>query len=64
MKSKLPPHLQSLVETLCESGCENVNGIIENLSRNQTSKETRDLDEQEKEMVLNELKNIMSVYDQ
>ncbi len=64
MNKDLPPHLQTIVETLCDAGCERVNVIIETLSKGGDVKHTAVLTEKERKQVLHELQNIMSVYDQ
>ncbi len=64
MNKDLPQHLQTIVETLCGSGCERVNIIIETLVKGGDVKDTAALPEKERKQVLHELKNIMSVYDQ
>ena len=64
MKKDLPQHLQTIVETLCETGCQRVNEIIETLTKGADVKHTAALTEQERKQVLHELKKIMSVYDQ
>jgi hypothetical protein len=33
MKKDLPQHLQTIVEMLCETGCQRVNEIIETLGK-------------------------------
>lgn len=63
MNSPLPKHLQPIVEALCETGCQNVNTIIEKLESGGHLEETEALSEQERQMVLNELRSIMEVYD-
>jgi len=63
MISKLPPHLQSLVESICEDGCSDVNAIINAMDEHQPVEKVSHLNSEEHEMVLNALKNIMSVYD-
>lgn len=64
MNKELPQHLQTIVETLCETGCQRINEIIETLAKGADVKDTAILSEQERKQVLNELKNIMSAYDQ
>ena len=63
MNDPLPQHLQTIVDSLCTSGCDDVNGTIEALDKNTYVEETAGLNEKEKNQVLNELKSIMSVYD-
>lgn len=64
LKKELPQHLQTIVEVLCETGCQRINQIIETLGKGGDVKHTAALTEQERKQVLHELKNIMSVYDQ
>ena len=63
MNKDLPEHIQTIVEDLCETGCERVNEIIEALAKGADVKKTAALSEKERKQVLAELKNIMSVYD-
>ena len=56
--------LQHIIEQLCVSGCERVNEVIEVLERNESIKETHELNTQESEFVLLELKAIMAVYEE
>ena len=64
MNKDLPQHLQTIVETLCETGCQRVNEIIETLGKGADVKDTAALTEQERKQIFHELQNIMSVYDQ
>ena len=64
MNKDLPQHLQTIVETLCETGCQRVNEIIETLGKGGDVKDTAALTEQERKQIFHELQNIMSVYDQ
>ena len=64
MNKDLPEHIQTIVEDLCETGCERVNEIIEALAKGADVKKTAALSEKERKQVLAELKNIMSVYDE
>lgn len=64
MNKPLPKHLQHIVETFCHKGCRNVNEIIEILTNNGNLEETSELSDDERKLVLNELRTIMSVYDQ
>ena len=63
MYKKLSPHLQAKIETLCESGCQRVNQVIEQLETQGSIEETRELSDEDCQLLLQELKNIMSVYD-
>lgn len=51
------------VEALCKSGCEAVRATISSMEMGVELEQTRELDEQEATIVLNELKAIMAVYD-
>jgi hypothetical protein len=51
------------VEALCKCGCEAVRATITSMEMGLKLEQTRDLDEQEAETVLDELKAIMAVYD-
>lgn len=52
-----------IVETLCERGCQEVNGIIERLSVGEPVDETQHLSREELDQVRRELQAIMAVYD-
>ena len=56
--------LQHIIEQLCVTGCERVNEVIEILERQESIEEMHELNAQESEFVLLELKTIMAVYDQ
>jgi len=58
-----PPHIQSIIESICELGCDRVNETIEVLERGNSVDETRALDKSDQQRVLMELKAIMAVYD-
>ena len=64
MNKDLPEHVQTVVELLCETGCQRVNDIIEILEKGADVKNTAALSEKERKQVLEELKNVMSVYDE
>jgi hypothetical protein len=51
------------VEALCKCGCEAVRATITSMEMGAELEQTRDLDEQEAAIVLDELKAIMAVYD-
>lgn len=55
--------LQLIIEQLCTTGCERVNEVIEILQRQESIEETSKLSRQESNIVLLELKAIMSVYE-
>ena len=63
MNPDLPDHVRSVIESICELGCDRVNEIIDTLESGNTAAETRDLDITEQQHVLTELKEIMAVYD-
>ena len=54
--------LAEYLEVLCQSGCDTVNAAIEAMESNQASSITEDLTPEERTIVLQELKAIMSVY--
>jgi hypothetical protein len=58
-----PAHIQSIIESICELGCDRVNEIIDALECGNSVEETRDLDKSDQLRVLMELKVIMAVYD-
>ena len=64
MTAELPHHLQIVVETICQTGCQRVNEVIAILGDEGDTAETHLLSEQERSQVLAELMHIMSVYDQ
>ena len=63
MISNPPSHLQSIIESICELGCDRVNEIIDALEHGSSVEETRGLDKSDQHQVLAELKAIMAVYD-
>ena len=54
--------LTEYLELLCQSGCEAVNATIEAMEKNQPTALTEELTPEERNLVLQELKAIMSVY--
>ena len=64
MNSVLPNHLQSIVDTICERGCTEVNHCIEALQQGKTDEMTHSLSAVELQIVLRELQCIMAVYEQ
>jgi hypothetical protein len=50
------------IEKICNQGCREVNDIIELLENNQQAEQTRHLTTDETTVVLNELKSIMTIY--
>jgi hypothetical protein len=57
-----PAHIQSIIESICELGCDRVNEIIDVLERGNSVDETRALDKSDQQRVMMELKAIMVVY--
>ena len=51
------------LEVICQSGCDTVNATIEAMEKDQSISAVKDLDSDEKKVVLRELKAIMAVYD-
>jgi hypothetical protein len=58
-----PAHIQSVIESICELGCDRVNETIDVLERGNSVDETSALDKSDQLRVLMELKAIMAVYD-
>ncbi len=56
------PKLAEYLEILCQSGCEAVNATITAMENNQSISAIHDLSADERDIVLQELKAIMSVY--
>ncbi|MGB5276753.1 MAG: hypothetical protein WBO16_10160 [Gammaproteobacteria bacterium] len=63
MNPQHPAHLQSIIESVCELGCDRVLEIIQSLESGEFVLETAELDKSQQLEVLAELKAIMSVYD-
>ena len=55
--------LRPIIELICTAGCDRVNEVIEILEQQQKTEETCELNTQESELVLQELKAVMAVYD-
>ncbi len=61
------PHTDSVnlcIEAICQSGCSTVRAVITSLEDGQTISQTNGMSQEEVSQVLNELKAVMSVYDQ
>jgi len=58
-----PAHIQTIIDSICELGCDRVNEIIDILECGKSVEETRGLDKSDQLRVLLELKVIMAVYD-
>ncbi|MFK5948696.1 MAG: hypothetical protein QM500_08010 [Methylococcales bacterium] len=52
------------IEAVCEAGCEAVRASIQSLEAGHQVALTNDLSKEESQQVLDELKTLMSVYDQ
>jgi hypothetical protein len=50
------------IEFLCQRGCKEVSLIILALERGETMAEVQELNEDERQVILHELKSIMAVY--
>ncbi|GAO37353.1 hypothetical protein SCT_2774 [Sulfuricella sp. T08] len=50
------------IEVLCQKGCKEVSLVILTLERGDLMTEVQELNEDERQAVLNELKSIMAVY--
>ncbi len=57
------PKLTKYLEILCQSGCKAVNATITAMENNQSISAIDDLSPDERRIVLQELKAIMSVYE-
>lgn len=64
MNTKLPAHLQSVVDGICAHGCQQVNHAIDQLQHEGVAESTESLSVQERTQVLAELQSIMEVYKQ
>lgn len=56
------PKIAHCIEVLCQKGCKEVSLIILALERGEVMAETKELNENELQAVLQELKSIMAVY--
>jgi len=59
----LEPRLQSILEDLCSEGCQQVHVYIQDIETGLLPESMEVLDEPERQLILLELKSIMSVYD-
>lgn len=64
MSEPLPDHIQSVVDSVCNQGCKYVNKTILALETSQPSQDTDHLPADEKDIILNELRSIMAIYQQ
>ncbi len=61
------PHSDSTyncIEAICQSGCLTVRAVIESLEGGQVIPQTDGMSPEQVDLVLNELKAVMSVYDE
>lgn len=63
-QTEFPGYLQHIVEDICSNGCEAVNQIIKSLQNEETVEAVESLNQNERQRVLAELSDIMSVYEQ
>ena len=63
MNPDLSDDARTAVESICGLGCDRVNEIIDALESGDSVQETAGLDRSDRHLVLQELKEIMSVYD-
>ena len=61
--TQLAPHVQDLVESICEQGCQQVNQVIDDIEKGAEPETPLPLANHEKKQLVTELKAIMSVYD-
>lgn len=64
MNPDLSEKVLEKIEALCTQGCTQVNELLQQDLKNIKSNELSDFTATEKEQILFELKNIMSVYDE
>jgi uncharacterized protein YbcC (UPF0753/DUF2309 family) len=63
MNTDLPQKVMDKIEAICTLGCTQVNQVLELDAANQESEEFSGFTESEKAQVIEELKKIMSIYD-
>ena len=56
-------NILKVIETICHMGCSSVNNIIAALEKGESIDQTEDLSKEEIEILIKELKTIMSIYD-
>ncbi len=59
----LDQHLQQIIDTLCNDGCKAVSAYISEMEAGNYPAQMQSLSNSQKEIILNELKSIMAVYD-
>jgi N-methylhydantoinase B/oxoprolinase/acetone carboxylase alpha subunit len=64
MSSHLPNHLQLIVDDICGDGCDQVNHIIKTMQEDEVIEAMEALSTVERQLVLDELRDIMAVYEQ
>lgn len=63
MNPNLSAKALKTIESLCAQGCNQVNDVLDRAKKGQTVDELNGLSEDETDLVIEELGNIMSVYD-
>lgn len=58
----LAPHVQSKIESLCAQGCNRVNDLLQRAQQNAALEELSSFNPLEKQQIITELTDIMSVY--
>lgn len=63
MKARLAAHLESIIDSICRQGCQQVRQFIKQLRQGHVDERTESLNNRERKLVLTELESIMAVYD-
>ena len=64
MSTDLPQKVMDKIEAICTQGCSQVNQVLEQDAASKESEEFSGFTESEKTLVIEELKKIMSVYEE
>ena len=64
MKSNSSEQVTNAIESLCELGCTQVNQLIDDAKNGKSIEALSGFDKSETELIINELSQIMEVYDQ
>jgi hypothetical protein len=64
MNPDLPKKAVDKIEALCAQGCTQVNQLLEKAEQGEDIKELSEFSKSEMDMILDELSEIMSVYEQ
>jgi hypothetical protein len=62
MKARLTARLQTIIDSICGQGCQQVRQFIQQLQQGKLDEKTKSLNAQERNLILAELESIMSVY--